>query len=200
MALSGNNKLVLEFKEGNKTSLDEVFKDNYQYCVNWLIKKYDCTKADAEDIFMDALLVFRTEVLKGRVSDKNLKGYLVTVSKNIYLQRIRKSSKNPRISLDTAEYAIGKETGLYDEDFDPLLKKETYQAEEEKGINQLSAYKEAWEQLGDQCQKVLKGFYIDKIKLKELQHQLGYSSYDSIKSIRRRCFNQLKSLANGLLG
>lgn len=199
MALQTDNDIIKALKQGDMTALDQIFRSNYGYCVNYLLRKYNCTKVDAEDLFMDALLVLRREAINGKFSSKNIKGYLITVAKNIYLQSIRKEKNKATVSLDAVEYALGNELGVYDEDFDPILKREavTMVAQEEEA--QYLAYQNAWKQMGEQCQAVLKGFYIDRKKLKDLQKELGYSSYDSIKTIRRRCFNQLKKIATASL-
>ena len=197
------NKEFNDLKEalvsGDNTALDSVFRAHYQACVAWLQKKYNCEQSDAEDLFMDALLVFRKEVIQGRVTNKNIRAYLITVAKNIFLQRKRKKGLNLEVSVEEMESIIGKEAGLYDESFNPILKAEVEEMEARKLASQYKAFQLAWEKLGEPCKKVLKGFYIDKIKLKELQIILGYSSYDSIKSIRRRCFNQLKEWASSQL-
>ncbi|MEL6141601.1 MAG: hypothetical protein AAFQ37_05710 [Bacteroidota bacterium] len=189
--------LASELKNGENRLLDRVFLKHRTKCIAWLRKKYDCTLPDAEDIFMDALLVFRGEVIKGGFDNRNIGGYLTTVAKNIYLQRLRKAKQGTTLPLDqqSVEYLVGKQEGLYSDDFDPLLRKEAEQAIGEKQKARIAAYRAAWSKLGLPCRKVLTGFYIDKIKLKELQVSLGYSSYDSIKTIRKRCFNQLKNWA-----
>ncbi len=195
MTNSAYQQLIDALKKGDNKPLDQIFKNNYHYCVKWLTGKYQCSKADAEDIFMDALLIFRTEAIKGKVNAQNIKGYLVTVAKNIYLQQVRKNKTTQEVSIEKVEYTLGAEMGIYDEDFDPVIKKEIALEIETTDKQEYLAYQKAWKKLGEQCKNVLKGFYIDKKKLKDLQHELGYSTYDTIKSIRRRCFNQLKDSA-----
>ncbi len=189
-------RMAQELKAGNNQTLDTVFKKHYGYCVAWLQQKYQCEQPDAEDIFMDALLVFRAEVIKERVSNRNIRGYLITVAKNIYLSRMRQQKV---ISVDAVEFSFGREDGLYDEEFNPLLKAEAAAELNEQQRQQQAAYREAWKKLGEPCKKLLKGFYIDKIKLKDLQGELGYKTYDTIKSMRRRCFNQLRDWAAKLM-
>jgi len=190
-------KLIEDLKNGENQLLDDLFVTHNTYCITWLIKKYQCSRADAEDIFMEALLAFRVEALKDRVSNTNIQGYLVTIASRIYLNSLRTNKKKPQLPLDidAVDYHLGKKEGIYNDSFNPLIKieNEAHLSNEQK--NKVEAYKNAWQQLGKPCQALLKGFYIDKIKLKDLQKQLGYSTYDTVKSIRRRCFNQLKSIA-----
>jgi len=191
-------RAIKSIQNGDNKPLDDIFSAYYAYCVNWLLNKYSCTQADAEDLFMDAMLIFRTQVIHGKVDARNIKGYLITVAKNIYLQRLRRKNIDVEYLPDQLEYILGKDTGLYDEDFDPLLKKEQINLAQEVDKQKYLAYQDAWKKLGEKCQNLLKRFYIDRVKLKDLQEELGYGSYDSIKSTKLRCFKQLKKLAQDL--
>jgi len=57
---------------------------------------------------------------------------------------------------------------------------------------------QAYEQLGTPYQKILNGLRQGK-KLKDLQDELGYGSYDSLKNTKSRCVKNLRKLANILL-
>ncbi len=187
--------LAEELKKGNSQALDVVFRAHFAYCVDWLVKKYRLDRPDAEDLFMDAMLIFRREMLRGKISNTNLRGYLIRVAGNEFLQRQRKKQNAPLVSVDSIEYQLGMEAGLYDDDFNPLLKAELLEATETTEQQRVKAFQQAWATLGEQCRKLLRRFYLEKAKLKDLQEEMGYSTYDTIKSIRRRCFNQLRSAA-----
>lgn len=186
------SQLAASIQAGNNEALDSVYRLYFRYCTGWLQKKYNCTQADAEDIFMDTLLVFRQEVIKGKVSNKNVKGYLIVVAKNIYLNRLR---KNKTLSVDAVEYTFTESENWEHEEYDPLLKAEKASFLEEDDRQNILALRQAWQKMGEACRKLLEGFYLDQLKLKDLQSTLGYGSYDSIKTMRRRCFNQLKKKA-----
>ncbi len=197
------DQIVKELQAGNEKAIDGIFIEHYTYVLDWLQKKYQCDIADAKDVYMDGFLKFRRAILKGSVKHGNIRGYLITIVKNIWLQKLEKNKRS--VSLDTleteqADYYLGSKSGLYDEDFDPLTKAETANNLSQQKSNQLDAFQAAWTKLGEKCRRLLKGFYIDRIGLKQLQSVLGYGSYDSIKSMRRKCFNQLKKKSVDLLG
>ena len=71
------------------------------------------------------------------------------------------------------------------------MKKELASDLKETQKMQAEIFQAAWAKLGEKCRKLLQAFYIEKIKLKDLQERFDYSSYDTIKSMRRKCYNGL---------
>lgn len=189
--------IVKELQAGNEKPLDQLFLDHYQYSVDYLTHEFTsgpikCTEDDAKDVFMDGLLKLRLELIKGKVENRNLRGFLITICRNIWLKK--KTREKPSVSLDVekVEYYLGRQAGVYNEQFDPLIKKELASDLAQDNKNKAAAFAKAWHKLGAKCQELLQAFYIDGLRLKDLQERLGYGSYDSIKSMRRKCFNQLK--------
>lgn len=190
-------KIIKALQSGNEKPLDQIFLDHYQYSIAYLIREFgsgtfQCSDDDAKDVFMDAILKLRIELIKGKVENRNLRGYLITICRNIWLKK--KTREKPSVSLDVekVEYYLGQQADVYNDEFDPLIKKELAADLDQNNKNKADAFAKAWPKLGAKCQELLQAFYIDGLKLKDLQARFGYGSYDSIKSMRRKCFNQLK--------
>ncbi len=84
--------LVEKLKRGDESILDRLFLGHHTYCEEILCRKYTtstppCTPADAKDLFMDALLKLREEMLKGKVENQNMRGYLLTIASRIWLKK-----------------------------------------------------------------------------------------------------------------
>ncbi|MEZ4828723.1 MAG: hypothetical protein R3C61_20925 [Bacteroidia bacterium] len=58
-------RLVTQIRSGEDSGLRFVFQETNRYCVRTLIKTTSCEMADAEDIFMDAMLIFREIFCRG---------------------------------------------------------------------------------------------------------------------------------------
>lgn len=56
--------------------------------------------------------------------------------------------------------------------------------------------KNAYEKLGEQCQKILNLFYFENKKLEEIQVILKYENKDVLKSQKSRCISHLKKSLN----
>lgn len=189
-------QLVKDLQAGNEKVLDALFIANYEYCVNHLTKEFRsgshyCSTDDARDTVMDGFLKLRGELLKGKVENKNLRGYLLIICRNMWLKKVSKEKSKLSLDIEKVEYYLGQKEDLYKEDFNPLLKQEL--ADDLSDLEKLQAdtFQAAWAKLGDKCKELLQAFYIDKIKLKDLQERFNYSSYDTIKSMRRKCYNGL---------
>ncbi len=190
------HQLVKELQAGNEKVLDQLFIEHYEYCVNHLSKEFHsgnhyCSTDDARDTVMDGFLKLRTELLKGKVENRNLRGYLLIICRNMWLKKVQKERSKLSLDIEKVEYYLGQKEDLYNEDFNPLLKKELADDLTETQKLQADTFQAAWAKLGEKCRQLLQAFYIEKIKLKDLQERFNYSSYDTIKSMRRKCYNGL---------
>ncbi len=190
------HQLVKELQGGNEKVLDQLFIEHYEYCVNHLSKEFHsgnhyCSTDDARDTVMDGFLKLRTELLKGKVENRNLRGYLLIICRNMWLKKVQKERSKLSLDIEKVEYYLGQKEDLYNEDFNPLLKKELADDLTETQKMQADTFQAAWAKLGEKCRQLLQAFYIEKIKLKDLQERFNYSSYDTIKSMRRKCYNGL---------
>jgi len=188
--------LVKELQGGNEKVLDQLFIENYEYCVNHLCKEFHsgnhyCSNDDSRDTVMDGFLKLRGELLKGKVENKNLRGYLLIICRNMWLKKVQKERSKLSLDIEKVEYYLGQKEDLYNEDFNPMLKKEIAADLTQQEKIQAETFQAAWQKLGDKCKQLLHAFYIEKIKLKDLQERFNYSSYDTIKSMRRKCYNGL---------
>lgn len=190
------HQLVKELQAGNEKVLDQLFIEHYEYCVNHLSKEFHsgnhyCSTDDARDTVMDGFLKLRTELLKGKVENRNLRGYLLIICRNMWLKKVQKERSKLSLDIEKVEYYLGQKEDLYNEDFNPMLKKELANDLTETQKLQAITFQAAWAKLGEKCRQLLQAFYIEKIKLKDLQERFNYSSYDTIKSMRRKCYNGL---------
>ena len=188
--------LVKELQEGNLKGIDRLFLDHYDYCVKHLTKEFYsgnhyCSQDDAKDTVMEGVMKLTEELTKGKVENRNLRGFLLTICRNMWLKKVKKSKSTLSLDIDKVEHYLGQKVDLYNEDFNPLLKREQADALTELEKNQADNFTAAWAKLGDKCKQLLTAFYIEKKKLKDLQERFNYSSYDTIKTMRKKCYNNL---------
>ncbi|MEM7657009.1 MAG: hypothetical protein AAF399_12825, partial [Bacteroidota bacterium] len=87
-------QLRTHISAGDPAGLKQVFEETHYYCVRTLMKKTRCDEADAEDLYMDAVLVFRENVLSGKLQQlSNLKTYVFGICWNLWRDFQRAKTK-----------------------------------------------------------------------------------------------------------
>ncbi len=176
--------LVERLQQGEKDAMREVFERYGEDCISF-VRNYG-SQADgaiAEDIMMDAMLSFFERAKAGKISGVyNLRNYLLTTCRNLYLlhekKRLRQLEKQDQ--LERYYYEFLKE-------YPDLL------FEEEEG-RKWSSISSALQNLGEQCQKLLKMFYYDRLSMKAIASKLGFSGDKVAKTSKARCMKQLRKL------
>lgn len=176
-------QLQQQIQSNDGRGLRSVFEQGNRYCVRTLIKKTNCSLADAEDIFMDAILIFRENMLNGKLKQlSNTKTYLFGICWNLWrdLNYARGRWKREQNEVQRQLYlAIEPETkGL------SSMEVEELKAEAEK---QLHLVQKALNMLNESCQQLLKLVYLEKRKYAEVAEIMGFASANVVKVSKYRC-------------
>lgn len=163
-----DNKAFLYLYE---TNLDSVIR---------LVTKNNGTPDDARDVFQEGLLALWTNVSNGKfeVNDNvKLSTYLYSLCRNIWISRLRKNKVLYSIK-DYHQEEIADEVDQMSRHYDRIIMLE-----------------KQFQKLGGSCQKLLKLFYFDKAKLKEIAMILGITE-KSAKNNKYRCMQTLRTFFN----
>ena len=164
--------LLLQLQAGNETLFEKLFVGFFKRNLELLKRKYRAEHEDAYDCVMWAMLRMRQLLIENKVTYGNLNNYFtrMAVTKYIKSQTRKKefaTEKLPESNIDE-EQLVDKET--------------------------LAILNKAWAQLGANCQDLLKGFYYDKIELKQLTEMLNDSSPANTRKRKERCLKKLRQL------
>lgn len=151
-----------------------------------MVEKYiltnNGTKADAQDIFQDAmyLLIKKAEAPDFSLSSK-ITTFLFGIGKNLWLKQLAKHKTVDR-EPDPNE--------VYEES-------ETVLEIEEAGYEQLDRVK--WMKkclvaLGEPCKTILEQFYFLKTPMKRIAEMLHYTNSNNAKNQKYKCFMRLKKM------
>ena len=184
--------LIEDLQQGRTERFGQFFLENYNDAVNRLVKRFGCQLADAEDLVMNAFVKLERRLIMGKITNRNLTGYLMRIADNAYLDK-QKAPKPLANLLDTerVEYFLSQHEGATETDFNPLLQKEDAQQLSRQEHARLLAYQTAWKQLSDKCRQLLEGFYIFNQRLSELAQKLQLTE-GSAKSTKYQCKEQFK--------
>lgn len=182
-------KLRNALVNGDNSSLAFIFDKHADFCIENLVHKNGCLRQDAEDIFVDSMLIFRENILNGKITYlTNVRNYLYTICKNQYFAKLQKSSLREKKLREI----VGNEEQQINEN--PLIKTEEVSEKEEM----IQLANEAFELLNEKCKSVLNLFYIQKLSLKEIAEKTGISNAGVVKTNKYRCLGKLSKLIDQL--
>lgn len=168
-----------ELLQGLRTGRQEAFQRLYQQhypMVRFLVVQNSGTVTEADDVFQDALLVLIGKLRQGEFQlTASLKTFLYSISRNIWLKRLRDKGKTKLIDFENPVEVAVEEP---EESQEPLLK----------------MLRASLETIGDACRKVLERFYFLKMSMEEIATELGYTNADTVKTQKYKCILRLKKL------
>ena len=175
-------QLTQQIRSGDKQGMQYVFEQSSRYCVRTLIKKTGCEVADAEDVFMDAILIFRENILSGKLKQlSNLRTYLFGICWNLWrdLNRSRKKWQKEENEVERQLYIL---VGQQDKPF--------AWEEKEEMKRQVKIVCDALNQLSAKCKELLSYVYVEQIPQKEIASLMEFASPNVVKVTRHRCYQQ----------
>lgn len=154
-----------------------IYKRIYVQVSSWM-RKNKANNNDIEDILQDSLIVLYKLVRKddiGKVS--NIEAYLFKVCKNLWLRRLQKSNREiytDEVSIEIPQTARGQ-----------LALEEN---EKQNALLSLLG------QLGTACKEILNYYYFDRMSMKHIALQMGYSTEQVAKNKKSTCLKRVRQL------
>ncbi len=159
--------------KGDNSSLGKLYLDCKSYCLNYFRKKYGIGDQEFSDLYTDAVMILRGNIINGKVSSfKSINSYLLTICLNL---KKKEKSKLSRIQNINEEIRL-----LYYPNSDKEIDKDLLKQNERKAQTSLS-------KLSEKCQKLLIAYYVHDLSMKEIAEELGLSSSDVAKTSKMRC-------------
>ncbi|MCU0429126.1 MAG: sigma-70 family RNA polymerase sigma factor [Cytophagaceae bacterium] len=141
-----------------------------------LIRKMKGRDEDALDTFQEAVMIFYREVkLDKLLPSTNVDGYIYSVSRNLYLNKLRVLNRYTDVDVMSLETLV--ETGIERH----LELKDS----ENEIMSVLSS-------LGDKCRELLKALIFDDLDYQEVADKYGMASADVVKTQKHRCKKKLE--------
>lgn len=174
-----DQEIILKIREGKENrALVNLY--NYQSRVITLVLKFGGTKDDAKDVFQEALLILCKKVKDTSFQlTAKLDTFLYGICLNVWREELKQKGKS-NFEIPT-EYLIADET-----DWEALFEKE----------KKLKKVEEMLYQLGNPCLELLKLFYFQSMRVKEIAKKMGYKSENSVKVQKYKCIERAKKMMN----
>lgn len=173
--------------------MNDFDKKNRSVVMNLLTHRFGIPEFDAEDILQDAWLLLMEKLTVGTLPDvpERLLAYMLSVCDKKAREYLRKRAyEHDETSLDDDTLTAEKLDSIQNEiqswvDFI----EEQDRAKERKTM----AIEKAIMSLKPRQRALLKAYYIDRMTMRELAEQLGYSSEDVAKNTKKRIIKQIRA-------
>jgi len=168
-----DQKILELFKNGKRS---KAFKELYTLFprIEKLILSKGGTKADANDVFQEALINLNRNLEK---SDFTLTAsfytYLYSVSRFVWKDMQNQFTKQELHNLEQDEISI----------FNSVLEEQKYQFAEK-----------AFRELGERCQELLQRFYLKKMAFKDIAEVMQFKSEKIAKNQKYKCLQKAKDI------
>lgn len=177
--MNGKNKYTeQELLEGivaqKNDVLESIYDVNYK-TIRQLVLLNNGKEEDAKDIFQETLVIIYRKLQKDELSlNCSLKTYIYSVARLLWLKELE-NKRNRNVNLAECDQYVDIEDNVYQ-----LVE-----------VNErLKLYHEQFEQLSNDCKKILK-LFLNNISIAEITKIMGYSSVQHTKNRRYRCKKSL---------
>lgn len=176
-------ELVVALKTDNKSVMEKFYYANYKK-VNSFIVQNSGTASDAQDIYQEAFLSVWQNVKNSKFKSKgesSLSGYLFRIAKNKWIDYLRSSNRKKMVLMRRIPFDPN-------DDSDNAEKENR---EEEQLINIMQAFN----QLEERCQFILRSFYFNEKSHRQIARELGMKE-TSVRNQKYRCIQKLRATLN----
>lgn len=181
-------ELNRKLRTGDHESMREVFERYGEDCISF-IQNYSGNRdrSFAEDVMMEAMLAFFESAKAGRLPLlNNLRNYLLTACRNIYLKQKGMEKRRTENQSHLERY-------YYD-----FLGEYPDMQMENREHRKWSLLEAALEKVGDKCRQVLRLYYMDRQSMAVIAKRLGYATDKVVKTTKARCMKQLREFVRGM--
>jgi RNA polymerase sigma factor (sigma-70 family) len=175
--MNKESSLIQLLKENDSRTIKKIYEDNRTKFIAFA-SQYNLERDVILDVYQDAIIALCENAKKGKLDylQSTIGTYLFSIGKFMIFQLLKKEKK----------MHVVDDFNLVDYEF------EFY--DEEKEDAEIKLLQTAFENLGEQCKKVIQLFYYEEKKLDEILTILNYTNKDVLKSQKSRCMKQLKDL------
>lgn len=169
------NDIVESIKKNDTSVIKKIYLENKLRFFK-IANQYEIPNDIALDIYQDSIVALIENARKNKIDNlqSSISTYFISIGKFMVFNYLKVKKTVALNEFNAVEDMDNFSTGN-----DSLNEREI-------------ALKNAYEKLGEQCQKILNLFYFENKKLEEIQSLLKYENKDVLKSQKSRCISHLK--------
>ncbi len=179
-------------RKGDTQIYEELLYEYGAYCVKKLKYKTGCSDEDAEDILIDAIIIFRDNMLSGKLTHlESMKAYLYAICWNKW-NELRREKEKMRKNAEELSSKLYTTSPSREEE---LIQQEQQSIQRNRYLHEMNISKQALNELGEKCNKILSLFYVEGKSMSEIAKILGYANGKTVKNIKSRCYRKWIAIA-----
>ena len=168
---------IIEILRSRKRDKALVRLYKYYPNVKKLIRSKGGDHEDAQDIYQEALILFCKKVADTKfVLSSSIDTYLYGVCRFLWKNKMKKKNQGKLVEFDTELKSTDEE------ELQRALDKE----------KKMKMTEEILDNLGDRCWEILRLFYHDALKMKEIAEKMGFKSEKIAKNQKYKCLERAK--------
>lgn len=172
-------ELIKGLAVNDKSAIEAIYTANYGM-IQSLVLNNNGTEDDAKDIFQEALIVLYEKAKSGGFElNCQVKTYLYSVSKRLWLKRLQKNSR-----YELQSNGLEETTVYVEEDI----------GAHEKRNSEFGMMEHAMANIGEPCKSLLEAYYIHRQNMQEIAKAFGYTNSDNAKNQKYKCLIRLRKL------
>ena len=167
-------ELVILLAKGDESLIEKVYLNQFKKCLTNLIRAYSCTYEEAYESTIDALYEIRKDLLNDKIMYGNLASYFNRRAALVLFNKKRKS-KIETVPLESQldYHGITVQDEILSDQYDETIKT-------------------AILKLGSECQKIIRQFYYENIKLEEVALELN-KTHVAVRRQISRCRDKMRN-------
>jgi RNA polymerase sigma factor (sigma-70 family) len=170
-------ELLEELKTRNSSAIYHVYEKYYPVVRKMIIDNSGSTD-EAKDIFQETILILIKNIQKEDFTlTSSLQTYIYSISRNLWLKKIRNDKRSIVFADDLNNYSELKE----EED-------EKFHIETHKYVEWLIS------NIPVHCQVIVKYIYFLKYSIETVAGKMGYSNLHTASNMKYKCLKQMKEM------
>lgn len=160
-------------------AIRELYRTQWESVTNFIINQGG-TRADAADIFQESVIILLEKIRLGTFRGESSPGtFLQAIARNLWLTEMRMRKRRNAREL---RYQSGEERVA-----PPAEPAEDHSASK-VNLQQIIL------QLGNTCQKILRGVYYENRKMRELLQDFDFANEQVLRNQKAKCMKKLRAL------
>ncbi len=187
--------IVRRLKAQDNTPLADIYNKYGSYCIRQLNQSAGCPHSEASDVLMDAIIDLRDRIVTGKVDQiNNLRGYLLTSCRHLWLKRVKWEQATTRKSSDLERFYY--HARYNPDDYDALIRQEDVDKRLKQQQARIMRLHQALASLPGKCKRILELFYLKKVSMKEIAIKMGFAGERVAITTKARCYKKWIELSN----
>lgn len=172
-----NTTILTDLKGENNTAFGELYK-NYFHSVNRFVLNNNGNSNDAEDVFQDTMMVLLEKLRQDNFElTASLKTYIMAISKNIWLKKLRKVFKE-------VDFTNENSNAFFDEINSAIDEEKSY-------IDKLQNY---LHKITEHCKGLIHDMFFKEKSIEQIQKEYGYSTIHNAQNQKHKCVEQIRKV------